>query len=146
MIRIERCPPLRRKSPPGQMCKGYRMKHRPRSGRPEPFERLSPDTGENPQRIHVGMLSLARSHANRGEALQKLAVVEPFLTGVLQIPQLEIFVKVDKFLAVRMGKDGIRVCRAFASRGCQAMPMATQPEPAGGLCAGLTPVCNSVSQ
>src|SRR5579862_6270083 len=92
------------------------MEHRPGRGGAQGLDRLPPHFRENPQRIHVGMLALARSHPDGREALEQLAAVEAFLTGVLQIPHLEVFVEVHEFLAAVMRKNRVRMRRALTGR------------------------------
>src|SRR5713101_5439915 len=90
------------------------MEHRPGRGWPELLDRLPPYFCEDPQRIHVGMLALARSHADSREALEQLTAVEAFLTGVLQIPQLEVFIEVDELLAAGMRENRVWMRRTLA--------------------------------
>src|SRR5882757_6959000 len=89
------------------------MEHRPCRGRSKTLDGLAPHARKDPQRVHVGVLALARPHADGREAFEQLAAVEAFLAGVLQVPQLEVFVEVHEFLAERVTKHRIGMCRTL---------------------------------
>src|SRR5262245_34937504 len=117
------------------------MKHRPRGCCAERFERFAADPAENAQRVPVGMLPLARPHADRGEALQQLAAVEALLTGIHEILYGEIFVEVDEFPATRMREDRMRVIRALDERLSHTRGrLAAEAETGCGLITGRTPI------
>ncbi len=56
--------------------------------------------------IHVRVLALRRSHAHRAVALQELARIEPLLSGILQVLDLQVFIEVDEILGRGMIDDG----------------------------------------
>ena len=58
------------------------------------------------------MLALAGAHAVGGVALHQLDVVVALLRRVVKILELQVFVEVDKVLALRMGHDGPGVAGA----------------------------------
>src|ERR1700730_18132769 len=129
------------------MCQRYRMEHRPCRGRPQALDRFPPHLRENPQRIHVGMLPLARSHADGGEALEQLAAVETFLTGVLQVIHLEVLIEVDEFFAAGMRENRIRMCRALGMRyRYPARDLPAEAYMAGRTCSGITTVRDALRE
>ena len=69
---------------------------------------------EHPQSVHVGVFALRGTHADRSEALQQFARIEPLLHGVLQILDLQVLVEVDEILGSRVIDDRKRVRWASA--------------------------------
>src|ERR1700730_2243673 len=117
------------------------MKHRSGSRRAQRLERLAANPAEDAQRFHVGMLSLARTHPDRGEALEQLAAVESLLAGVFQILHREVFIEVDELSAAWMAEDRIRMRRALVGRAPRALRrLGAEPKPARRLLPRRAPV------
>src|SRR4029077_14451399 len=129
------------KAAPCQVRQRHGMKHRSGSRRAQRLERLAANPAGDAQRVHVRMLSLARTHPDRGEALEQLAAVESFLAGVLQILHREVFIEVYELSAACMAEDGIGMRRAFERCGPgSARRLGPNPKPARRLGARRAPV------
>src|SRR6266480_137208 len=133
--------PLRHEPPSGQVRQRYGMEHRSRRRRAQRIKRRAANPAEDAQGIHVGMLSLARTHADGGKALQQLAAVESLLAGVLQILNREVLIEVDELSAAWMAEDRKGVRRALERRGPRALRrLGAKPKPARRLLARRAPV------
>ncbi|OIQ88069.1 hypothetical protein GALL_300760 [mine drainage metagenome] len=115
---------LRMEAPSGQMPHRYRMEKRPRGGAADLGYRLVAQFRQDANGIHVGVLTLAGPHADRGEALHQLDVVETLLCGIGEILELQILVEIDEVLRPRVfhqrpGMARLR-CRCKGSGRCQA--------------------------
>ncbi len=89
------------------------MEERPGSGRTHGTRCFSGNSCQYPQRIHIGMFSLARPHANCGESLQQFNVVKAFLDSIREVLILQIFIKINKVFACGMVDEGIGVRGGF---------------------------------
>ena len=83
--------------------------------------------------MHVGVLALARAHADSGVALQQLDVVEALLHGIEEVLELQVLIEVDEVLAARMRKDRIGMARSAALRLCDRRRERAQTNVGGGL-------------
>src|ERR1700690_2475797 len=81
------------------------MIHGPKRGETELLDPDAAQAREDSQSIHVRVLALRGTHAERAETLQQLARVEAFLGRVLEVLHLQILVEVDEILARRMGEN-----------------------------------------
>src|SRR4029077_19769131 len=70
--------------------------------------------GEDTHRVHVGMLTLAWTHAHGGIALEQFDVVEALLRRIEEVPELQVLIEVHEILSGRMGENWVGMARFAA--------------------------------
>ena len=123
---VDRRPAHRVEAPTSQMPQRHRLVEGTGGCRAGRGNGVAVEFGQDPHRVHVGQLALARPHPHGAVALEQFDAVVAFLMRIDEIRQVQILVEIHEVLLARMGENRIAVAESFSPRrrGCRHFAVA----------------------